>query len=61
MDQWKAERRHEEFLNYEAIEKFRDFGGMRVEDDVLVTETGCRVLGKRAPLTIAEVEAACAG
>ena len=59
MDQWKAEHRHNEFLNYEAIEGWRDFGGVRVEDDVVVTETGCRLLGNRAPITIAEVEAAC--
>lgn len=61
IDQWKAERRHEQFLNYDAIEAWRDFGGVRLEDDVVVTETGCRLLGKPVPKTIAEVEAACAG
>ncbi len=59
IDQWKAERKHEQFINYEMLESYRDFGGIRVEDDVLVTETGWRILGKRAPITVAEVEAAC--
>jgi Xaa-Pro aminopeptidase len=36
---------HKEFLNYDAIEKYRDFGGIRLEDDILITPTGCRVLG----------------
>jgi Xaa-Pro aminopeptidase len=60
IDQWKAERKHEQFINYDLLERFRDFGGIRIEDDVLVTETGYRVLGKPVPKTIAEVEAACA-
>jgi Xaa-Pro aminopeptidase len=61
IDQWKAERKHAQFLNYDAIEAWRDFGGVRVEDDVVVTETGYRLLGKPVPITLAEVEAACAG
>jgi Xaa-Pro aminopeptidase len=60
IDQWKAERKHEPFLNYDLLERYRDFGGIRIEDDVLVTETGYRLLGKPVPKTIAEVEAACA-
>lgn len=46
IDKWKAEKMHTEFLNYDEIEKYRDFGGIRLEDDILITETGCRVLGK---------------
>ncbi len=38
------------------VEKYRDFGGIRLEDDVLVVENGCRLLGKRIPKTIEEVE-----
>ena len=57
MDQWKAEGRFTDYLNYDVIGRFRDFGGIRVEEDVLVTETGCRVLGKRIPIEIADVEA----
>ena len=46
IDKWKSERMHTDFLNYEAIEKYRDFGGIRIEDDILITNTACRVLGK---------------
>ena len=45
IDKWKGEHMHMEFLNYDAIEKYRDFGGIRLEDDILITSTGCRVLG----------------
>ena len=37
-------------------EKWKDFGGIRIEDDVLVTENGCRVLGKPIPKTVSEIE-----
>ena len=46
IDKWKSERLHQDFLNYDKIEKYRDFGGIRIEDDILITNTGCRVLGK---------------
>lgn len=57
IDQWKAENKHAEFINYDVLESYRDFGGIRIEDDVLVTENGHRVLGKPIPKTIDEVEA----
>ena len=57
MDRWRAEGKFAEFLDYDAIERFRAFGGIRVEDDVLVTETGNRILGRRVPIDIDEVEA----
>jgi Xaa-Pro aminopeptidase len=53
---WKAENKHSEFINYAEAEKYMDFGGIRIEDDLLITETGCRVLGKAIPKTIAEIE-----
>ena len=59
IDQWKAEHKNAQFIDYDLLERYRDFGGIRIEDDVLVTETGCRVLGKPVPKTIAAVEAAC--
>ncbi len=57
MDKWRAEGKFTDFLNYDVIEQFRAFGGIRVEDDVVVTEAGCRVLGKPIPIEIADVEA----
>lgn len=57
IDQWKAENKHTEFINYDLLESYKDFGGIRIEDDVLVTDSGYRVLGKPIPKTIEEVEA----
>lgn len=57
IDKWRAEKQHAEFLNYEAIEAYKDFGGIRLEDDVLITKEGSRFLGqKRIPITVEEVE-----
>ncbi len=60
IDHWKAEGRHTEFINYEALKAWRGFGGVRIEDDVLVTDDGHLVLGKPIPKSVALVEAACA-
>jgi Xaa-Pro aminopeptidase len=56
---WKSENKHTDFINYDKTEKYLDFGGIRIEDDVLITETGCRLLGKTAPKTVEEVENTC--
>ena len=56
IDIWKAENKFPEFINYDKINEYRDFGGIRIEDDILVTETGCRVLGKPIPKTVDEIE-----
>ncbi|MHC4145314.1 MAG: M24 family metallopeptidase, partial [Planctomycetota bacterium] len=56
IDRWKASQKNSQYINYELLETYRDFGGIRLEDDVLVTETGYRVLGKAIPKTIPEVE-----
>ena len=56
IDIWKNENKFTEFINYGEVEKYKDFGGIRIEDDVLVTENGYRVLGRPVPKTIEEVE-----
>jgi Xaa-Pro aminopeptidase len=57
IDRWKAEGQHSQFLNYQEIEKFKDFGGLRNEEDFVITQEGARRLGKALPLTIEGVEA----
>ena len=57
IDQWRAQGIHKEFLNYDKIETFKDFGGIRLEDDILIIPGGSRFLGdKRTPITVEEVE-----
>lgn len=56
IDQWKAEGKFTEFINYEEVAKYRNFSGVRIEDNVLITETGSKVLGKRIPKTAVEIE-----
>jgi Xaa-Pro aminopeptidase len=56
IDLWKKEKKFLEFINYDNVDSYRNFGGIRIEDDVLVTETGHRVLGKPIPKTIEDVE-----
>lgn len=57
IDKWRAENLHTDFLNYDAIDKFKDFGGIRLEDDILITANGSRFTGhKRIPITIEDVE-----
>jgi Xaa-Pro aminopeptidase len=55
---WRAEKRHAAFIDYDAAAPFMGFGGVRIEDDVLVTEEGARVLGPGIPKAVADVEAA---
>lgn len=57
IDKWRAENTNTDFLNFEEIDKFKDFGGIRLEDDILITSSGSRFTGeKRIPITIEEVE-----
>jgi len=56
IEQWKAEKKLEQFINYEAVMPYLGFGGIRIEDDVLVTDTGSRILGSPIPKTVEEVE-----
>ncbi|MDT0630731.1 aminopeptidase P family protein [Rubrivirga litoralis] len=57
IDAWKAEGRHAEFLRYDEIDRWRGLGGVRIEDDVLVTDGAPRVLGPGIPKRPDEVEA----
>ena len=56
IDMWTAEKRHAQFLNFDKINEYRDFGGLRNEEDFLITETGCRLLGRPLPKSAEDVE-----
>lgn len=58
IDLWKTQNRFPEFINYNMLENYSGFGGIRIEDDILVTEDGHRVLGsKPIPKSVEEIEA----
>ncbi|MDO5572281.1 MAG: aminopeptidase P family protein [Bacteroidales bacterium] len=57
IDMWRSEKRFEEFINYDEVEKYKNFGGIRNEEDYLITDDGSRRLGKRIPVFAEEVEA----
>lgn len=58
IDDWKASGHCKEFLNFDKLEEYKDFGGIRIEDDVLITDDGCRFIGKdRIPYHPKDVEA----
>lgn len=57
IDKWQSEHRFTNFINYDKLKQYRTFGGIRLEDDLLVTNNGARILGKRIPITIEEIEA----
>ena len=57
IDDWKASGHCKEFLNFDKLETYKDFGGIRIEDDILITKEGCRFLGsKRIPYHPQELE-----
>ena len=57
IDDWKASGHCKEFLNFDLLETYKDFGGIRIEDDVLITADGCRFIGeKRIPYHPSDVE-----
>ena len=57
IDQWKAKKKFKNFIDYDKVEEYRDFGGIRIEDDILVTQTGYKVLGRPIPKEPDDVEA----
>lgn len=58
IDKWKHEKINEDFINFGELDAYRDFGGIRLEDNLLVTENGSELLGARLPITPEEVEEA---
>ena len=56
IEQWQGENKFKEFINYEKVNEYLDFGGVRIEDNILVTKNGHRVLGKLIPKTIKGIE-----
>ena len=57
IDEWRAKGHCAEFLNFDRIEQYKDFGGIRIEDDLLITDDGCRYLGeKMIPYHVDELE-----
>lgn len=58
IDEWKAKKHCAEYLNFDKLETYKDFGGIRIEDDVLITKDSCRFIGKdRIPYHPKDVEA----
>lgn len=57
IDDWRKQGLHTDFINYDLLETYKDFGGIRIEDDVLITKDGCRFMGtKRIPYQPNDVE-----
>lgn len=56
IDMWRAENKFNEFINWEKVEQYKNFGGCRNEEDFVITETGARLLGKPLPKTVEDVE-----
>ena len=58
IDKYKAEGKCQGIVNYDKLEEYRDFGGIRLEDDMIVTATGSMQIGsKQIPITVEDVEA----
>jgi len=59
IEKWKTEKINTEFINFEKLEDYYSFGGIRLEDDIVITPDGCRlVYEKRLPVAIEEIEQA---
>ena len=56
IDMWKAESKHADFINYDMLENYRDFGGIRIEEDFVITDSGSRLLGNPVPKTVKDIE-----
>lgn len=56
IDQWERNKTNAEFICFDKVNEYRDFGGIRLEDNILVTETGAEIIGQRVPVDPGEVE-----
>lgn len=56
IEKWEAEKINTDFINFDRLESYLDFGGIRLEDDILITDSGCEVIGERVPITPEEIE-----
>jgi Xaa-Pro aminopeptidase len=56
IDKWLGEKINHDYINFDKVSNFRNFGGIRLEDDILVTAGGSRILGRRIPIHPDEVE-----
>lgn len=56
IDLWRSEGKFTDFVNYDKLDDYRSFGGIRIEDNVLITDSGHRVLGPVVPKTVEEIE-----
>lgn len=57
IDMWRSENKFTDFLNYDKLETYKDFGGMRVEEDWVITDDGARRLGKKVATSLKDIEA----
>ena len=57
IDQWRSQNMHNDFINWDKVDSYRNFGGIRNEEDFVMTENGAQLLGKQKPMSIEEVEA----
>ncbi len=56
IDRWQAEKKYTDFINYDVLNTYRDFGGIRIEDNFLITDSGSQLLGKYLPKSLQEIE-----
>ena len=56
IDQWRNEKKMSQYIDYKKVESYKNFGGIRIEDDVLVTKDGHRILGNPIPKTVKDIE-----
>ncbi|MBS1576062.1 MAG: M24 family metallopeptidase, partial [Bacteroidetes bacterium] len=57
IDQWQSQNKHKDFINYDKVNAFRSFGGIRIEEDYFITASGSRLLGKPFAKTAVDIEA----